>query len=145
MGFSTSGATAILFIALLVSVSTIYPVLETRQERISAATDRRADRSLDRHNTDLGNASADYDSQTDTLTVTVVNTGTATLSVDRTDLLVDGRLEVNGNATVDGDADRTLWLPGTKLTIEVTGVVDQPDRVKVVTPTGVSILITEVT
>ncbi len=71
-----------------------------------------------------------------TVTVNATNDGDRTLALAETDLLVDGRLVADwqANATVAGDPDTGLWLPGQTLTVELetTG-----DRVVLVTDIGV--------
>ncbi len=71
-----------------------------------------------------------------TVTVNATNDGDQTLALSETDLLVDGRLVADwrANATVAGDPDTDLWLPGQSLTVELgtTG-----DRVVLVTDLGV--------
>ena len=70
-----------------------------------------------------------------TVTVSATNDGDRTLALSETDLLVDGELfaDWRANATVAGDPDTDLWLPGQTLTVELgtTG-----DRVVLVTDIG---------
>lgn len=145
MGFSTSGAVAILFAGLLIAVGMAYPVVQTANDDRRTAIDDRDDRTLDMHNTDIVLKNASYSGTEDTLTVNVTNTGSTTLSVPATDLLVDGSYrELTANeTTVEGSASRELWQPGELLTITVTATT-QPDRVKVVTEHGIAETTTEV-
>jgi flagellar protein FlaF len=140
MGFSVSGATVVISIGLLVSAATLYPALDRYGERRVEAVDGDHERALDRQNTALGAPNATYDPDAERLVVTVENTGTTGLDVDRVDLLVDGRYRTvsAANVTVDGDADTATWLPGERLRV----AVDQPTtptRVKVVTGPGVAV------
>ncbi|WP_267641780.1 flagellin [Haloarchaeobius amylolyticus] len=144
MGLSTSGATAILFVGFLLTVSTAYPVVETANERVTDAVDDRGERELDRRNTDMNVTNVSYNASTDTLTVTVTNTGSRSLSVAETDLLVDGEYRTDATTSVAGDGARDLWMPGESLAFELTGVTTAPDRVKLVTEYGVAETITEV-
>ena len=143
MGFSTSGATAIIFVGVLVAVGIAYPVLQTAHEERTTAIDERDDRALEMRNTAIDLENASYDG-TD-LTVNATNTGSSTLSVPATDLLVDGAFVADGDRTetVDGAADRETWQPGETLSITVA-VDDEPDRVKLVTEYGVAATTTEV-
>jgi flagellar protein FlaF len=138
MGFSTSGATVIVFVGLLIGFGTLYPTVEGAGERISDARSDRDDRSLRQQNTALVVAGTAYDATNDTLTVSVNNTGSTTLSVDRTDLLVDGRYQVPDTFAVAGTENRTVWTPGSQLELTVTGVTSEPSRVKVVSGPGVA-------
>ena len=138
MGFSTSGATAIVFVGLLVGVGILSPTVESAGERVSDAESASRDRLLRQQNTAVVVAGTAYNASNDTLTVSVNNTGSTSLSVDRTDLLVDGRYRAPDRFDVAGTANRTVWTPGTRLDLTVTGVLAEPDRVKVVTGPGVA-------
>ena len=142
MGFSTSGAAAIIFIGALLAVGIAFPALETAHDRQSTAMDDRDDRALDVRNTAI-DVTVSHDGDAD-LTVNVTNDGSTTLSVDRTDLLVDGVLQPSDEleTAVDGDANRTIVQPGETLTM--TAENDAPDRLKVVTQHGVAKTLTEV-
>lgn len=138
MGFSTSGSVAILFVGALVCLSTVYPVVETANERVTEASEARDDRALAQANTAVNVTTVDYNASSDTLVVTVTNTGSTTLSVDDTDLLVDGRLRSGATTSVEGDTGRTIWVPGEELRFELTGVTTAPGRVKLVTENGIA-------
>jgi flagellar protein FlaF len=138
MGFSTSGATVIVFVGLLIGFGTLYPTVEGAGERIGDARSDRGDRALRQQNTAVDVVGATYNASNDTLTVSVTNAGATALSVDRTDLLVDGRYRAPDAFDVAGVENRTVWTPGSRLDLIVTGVVDEPTRVKVVTGPGVA-------
>lgn len=135
MGFAASGATAVLFVGLLVCFGVLFPVVERTAERHADARDRRGEASLDRQNTAIAIESATYNATNETLELRVTNEGSTVLAVARTDLLVDGEY-VAFEATVAGE-DRETWLPGETLRV-VAAVADDPDRVKVVTERGVA-------
>ena len=138
MGFSTSGSAAILFVGALVCLSTVYPVMETANERVTEAGEARDDRALAQANSAMNLTDVSYNASTGTLVVNVTNTGSTTLSVAGTDLLVDGSY-VNGATTrVGGDPGRTIWVPGEQLQFELTGVTAEPGRVKLVTENGIA-------
>ncbi|WP_117594544.1 flagellin [Haloprofundus halophilus] len=139
MGFSTSAAATIIFIGVLLSFGFLYPVVEQNLEAHTEAFDDRDDRSLTQRNTDIAFDSATYYPDTETLVVSVNNTGTTTLRVDETDLLVDGEIRTGYDTEVDDGPDRTLWVPGETLTMTVDDVAERPDRVNVVTGLGVRI------
>ncbi|WP_256297668.1 flagellin [Haloarchaeobius salinus] len=138
MGFSTSGSVAILFVGLLVCLSTVYPVMETANERVTEASEARDDRVLDQANTAVNVTDVGYNASTDTLVVNVTNTGSTTLSVDGTDLLLDGGYVTGATTRVEGDPGRTIWVPGEQLQFELTGVTAGPARVKLVTENGIA-------
>ncbi|WP_207591454.1 flagellin [Halomontanus rarus] len=142
MGFSTSGATAILFIGLLIAVGIAYPTLETANDRRMTAMEDRDQRALEIRNTDVAVESAVYNGSSGTLTVEIGNTGSTTLSVSETDLLVDGVYRSGYETAVEGNADRTVWQPGETLRM-TANLETEPTRVKIVTENGIAETVTE--
>lgn len=145
MGFSTSAAVAVVSIGFLISVGLLYPAVEQSVQDVSDATDNREDRMLDTRNSDAALHDVTYNNTTGVLNVTINNTGTVTMDVAGTDLLVDGEIATNRSTYVDGVADRELWVAGEQLRIEANGVGTTPDRVVVVTGTGLERSTTEIT
>jgi flagellar protein FlaF len=137
MGFSVSGATAVLFVAALVSFGMLYTATANGVERVTDAEAAGDERLLDQRNTDVALDTTSYDSGSGTLTVAVNNTGGTTLSVGDTDLIVDNAY-ADRTTRVDGNSETDLWLPGETLTFEAS-VAAQPSRVKVVTGAGVAV------
>ncbi|WP_435194300.1 flagellin [Natronomonas sp. EA1] len=140
MGFSVSGATAVIFVGLLVSAAVAFPTLERSSERRTDAIDAHGERSLDRMNTDIDLINATYDSLNDELTVYVRNNGSTTLSANATDLLADG-VYLTPDRQVEGEV-RDVWAPGDVLRFRAgTGqgpLGSEPARVKVVAENGVA-------
>jgi flagellar protein FlaF len=136
MGFGVSGASAIIFLGLLIGAVTMYSAVDVTAERLDEAHDDDQERLLDQRNTDIEITAAAYNATLTELTVTVDNKGTTMLSVNETTLLVDNEHRSLVNATVDQDPDTDLWAPGQTLTVTVTA--DAPSRVKVVTGNGVA-------
>jgi len=137
MAFGGSGSYALLAIALLVAFGTLYPTVSNTGERIAGAQEEVREQRNHLADTAIAVASATYDGST--LSLRVNNTGERTLSVARTDVLVDGAYFGEGSfesSAVDGTSGTDLWQPGQ--TLEVTIAVDDPVRVKVVTELGVS-------
>ncbi|MFC4448365.1 fla cluster protein FlaF [Halorussus aquaticus] len=143
MGFSVSGATVILFLGIFISFGVAYSAANDGFERVNGAFEDNSEDELTRQNTaiGIGNASVATQAGQSYLNLTVNNTGSSTLSVNDTDILIDGtytnhtsdnmvRLEVGDDTETD------LWLPGETLHANVS--VNNPDRVKVVTGPGVS-------
>lgn len=141
MGFSVSGATAIVLIGGLIAFSFAFSAASNGFERVSDAQTDREERLLDQQNTAIEIANASYDAGT--LTVSVNNTGSTELDVAETSLLVDGEYEPTATTSVDGDGSTSVWLPGEQLRFEVDRD-SQPGRVKVVTGIGVADTTTEV-
>lgn len=152
MGISVSASTAIIFAGLLMVLASLYPVAANGFDRVSNANDDAYDRHLQSQNTGLEFVGAAYDGAAGTLTVEVNNTGTTTLSIPDTSLVVDNELvafdgsdtAIDGDVGGSGDGDTELWLPGETLQIRVdvdaAGVdVSVGDRVTLVSETGVSV------
>ena len=140
MGFSVSGATVILFLGMVISFGIAYSGAFNGFERVNDAVGEDSERVLDQQNTRLAITNVSWETgTTNYLDVSVENTGSTTLSVNDTDLLVDNVYqETFENRTVDGDGDTDLWLPGETLTFTVTNE-SQPERVKVVSGPGISV------
>lgn len=144
MGFSVSGSVAIISIGVLVAFGVMFPAVVDSGHQVSEAQSTQSERILEQQNTEITIDNATYDGTN--LTVDVVNDGTVALDVGETDVIVDGHYAgLDPGATTvyptlnktDGDATTSVWLSGEVL--EVTVAVDsRPDRVKVVTETGVA-------
>lgn len=141
MGFSVSSSFAVIAFGMFVATSALYgATANAAEDRQDARTDQQL------HRETIADTSINITSTTVLTTgcgveVAVNNTGSTTLVVNETDLLVDGEYRTGweADATVDGDADTDLWHPGEQLVISVTeGVSEAPDRVKVVTGPGVA-------
>jgi len=144
MGFSVSGATVVLFLGIVISFGMAYATASNGLELVNDAYEDSTDDELARENTGVSVGTAAANTESATLTVTVRNTGSTTLSVDDTDILIDGKYTslTNGNMDwdVDGETDTDLWLPGETLHVEYEydDSDPDPDRVKVVTEPGVA-------
>jgi len=145
MGFSVSGAAAIIFATMFVVFGMWYTASANSFEAVTDAEKERTDAVRDTQNTDIAIQSVTYDDANDEVTIEVNNTGAAQLSVEETDALLDGQYQEGwqDGATVEGQ-DTRLWLAEETLTITITGVGSQPGRVKVATEHGVSDTTTEV-
>lgn len=137
MGFSVSGAAAIIFASMFIAFGVWYTAADNSFNQITDAQDARTGGALEQANTDVEVASATVEAET--LTVAVDNTGAVELSLAATDLLVDGEFVADweADATVEDSTETDLWLPGETLTIELTVDVE-PERIKVVTGSGVA-------
>jgi flagellar protein FlaF len=136
MGFSVSGATAVVFIGLLVSAATLYPAVDRYTERRGDALAADDERSLTRQNTGIDITAAATSGNVTTLTVEIENTGASTLAVSEVDLLVDGTVVIPDQTSVEGSTTTDVWAPGEVLTLTVAG--QDASRVKVTTGPGVA-------
>jgi len=140
MGFSVSGATAIIFVSLLFGLGMFYGSVSNGAEQVSDARDTAAETGLDRTNTAINLTNSTYDAATDTLRVRVTNEGSTALSVNDTDVLVDNAYQPRSTliVAVGGNAETDLWLPGEVLAIEV-GTSPAPERVTITTERGIAV------
>jgi len=139
MGFSVSGSAAIIFVAAFIGFGMFYSAATNGFERVNDAREDQRDRLLDQQNTEISLVSATWNSSgNDNLVVTVDNTGSETLSVEATDLLVDNDYHSGYDTSVDGDSSTDIWASQERLTVTVTSLSSQPDQVKVVTESGVA-------
>lgn len=150
MGFGTSGSLLVVFAGLFIAMGTLYTATANVAEELNEADDAQRERLVGVQQTDVTVAIAEWNATSENLTVAVDNTGETTLSVEHTDVVVDGSyvaIEEFERRTVEGRTT-DVWRPGKRLVIEdadtVAGLVAAPDRVKVVTENGIAD-ITEVT
>ena len=139
MGFSVSGSAAIIFVGVMVAAGIAVPSLVGSMGALADSQGEQVDREIDALNTEFEITLAEYDSNTTTLTLELKNTGSTTLSVNKTSVLVDGTIQRDADilsTDVDGEPDTTLWLPGQTFTIEID--YSSPNRVKVVTENGIA-------
>lgn len=147
MGISVSASTAVVFLGVFIAAGTLYPAVSNGVEQVTTAQQQQGDRILAQQNTDINVTDATYDTITGELSVSVENTGTTTLDVPETNVLVDGvpnSTENDFTTSIAGDTDTTVWLPGETLEVSVdpgdagTSGETPPDRVQVVVEYGVS-------
>lgn len=144
MGFSVSGAAAIIFASLLVGFGVWFTAASNGLDRVTDAQTDRTEGTLTAENTAVMIDRAVYNESGDErLVVNATNDGTVGLALAETDLLVDGRLFADWqvNATVAGGTNTDLWLPGEELVIDLPASAigpGTPETVKLVTATGVA-------
>ena len=137
MGFSVSGSAAIVFASLFIAFGMFYTASANSFETVSDAQQDRTDLNLDQQNSAIDVTNATYDNGT--LTVQVDNTGGSYLTLEGTSILLDNDLQTGwrDGADVDGDGTTDIWSPGERLELSLSPATI-PDRVKVVTKTGVA-------
>ena len=137
MGFSVSGAAAIVFAGVILGFGIMYGAASDSYERVADAERGQTDSILDMKNAAINITGTERSG--DRLTVFVNNTGATALSVNETDFILDNeyRTDWQAGASVNGDDGTRLWLPGERLNITVVES-DVPTRAKVVTEHGVA-------
>jgi flagellar protein FlaF len=154
MGFSVSGATALLFVALLISFGTFYTATMGAVERVQEAEVDTQEQNIETLNTEIEVDSAVYNTTRGELTITANNTGAQALQPTELSLLVNGTFTGfdSANVTLSNPSGDALWVPQQTLTLTFND--DDPDlpefnegdTVKLVTATEVAdtVTITEV-
>lgn len=149
MGFSVSASTAIIFIAAFVSVGMLYTSAYNGYEQVNGASMAAHESALDQQNTAINITSVTHNATAspDYVNVTVKNTGSTTLSVEDTDVLLNGSYQTtyvsrtvsteSGVVAAGGDGT-DLWQPGERLTVSIARTITEPIHVKIVTGTGVA-------
>jgi len=144
MGFGTSGSLLIIFTGLFIAMGTLYTTTANVGEEMNDADETQQERFVSAQQTDVNVTVAEWNATTSNLTVAVTNTGETALSVEHTDVVVDGNyvaVEDFERAEVDGRAT-DVWRPGERLVLEdadtVDSIVSTPNRVKVVTEAAVA-------
>lgn len=149
MGFSVSASTAIIFIAAFVSVGVLYTSAYNGYEQVSGASMAAQESALDQQNTAINITSVTHNATAspDYVNVTVENTGSTTLSVEDTDVLLNGSYQAtyvsrtvsteSGVVAAGGDGT-DLWQPGERLHLSIARTITEPIHVKIVTGTGVA-------
>lgn len=138
MGFSVSGSAAIIFAAMFIGFGMFYTATSNGFEQVTDAQQDRTDRELTRQNTAMTIESATWDANATTLTVRANNTGATTLAISEVDVLANNTYLTGYETSAAGDGSTDLWVPGERLTITVTSLEANPQRVKLVTGPGVA-------
>ena len=136
MGMSVSVATAIIFIAAVISAAALIGTFDEVQTTWTDVRRDSLDRDMTASHTDIAIVSIDRENGT----VEVVNKGQSTLRLGTLDVLLDGNWS-NGQVIsmeIVGHADSRIWLPGDVLTIRFSS--DLADKnIKIVTGNGISV------
>lgn len=140
MGFSVSTTFALVFFGTLIAMSGFYAATANTAERLQAATEDRRTHLRTVQETAITVTDVEIVRTTDcTVQINATNDGSTELGLNDTDVLVDGKYHDGwqADATVDGDGETFIWLPGDRLSLNVTAD-GTPSRAKVVTGSGVA-------
>lgn len=139
MGFSTIGASVILFMGLLFVLTTsANAFFEAQRDHGSAVHEERI-REEFRRDTDIALESGGHDDD-GTLYLNLTNAGDTVLDLTRTGLFLDGTWSSDQiqSQTIDGRVT-DLWAPGELLRMEVNAATE-PGRAYFVVETGKGVL-----
>jgi flagellar protein FlaF len=142
MGFSVSGAAAIIFASMFVAFGVWFTASANSFNQVSDAQDQQTESLIESENTEIAIVSATYnESGNELLRIDANNTGASQLSLSETDLLIDGEFvdgwQENWSVNVDGNTETDLWLSGEQLSI-TRDLATPPTRIKIVTEGGVA-------
>ncbi len=141
MGFSTIGASIVLFIGMLFVASTVLSASFDGQRDVMQAV--RDDRQRNQFERDSDAEITNGEHQGNTLTIEILNTGGTALDASLIAMFFDGEPQALGDFTRDVDGKTTdVWAPGETLTLEKGGVSqgEVPNRAFVVLETGKGLL-----
>jgi flagellar protein FlaF len=145
VGFSVSGSAVVVFVGFIVAAGLAIPTLAGTISDVTESQGEQIDRGVNMINTDLKIERSVYNETTDELRIEVTNTGSTTLTVRDTSLLVDDALITNVTREIAGvQVDTKLWKSGEQLNMTVENVASndnvnatQLERVKIVAENGV--------
>lgn len=141
MGFSTIGASIVLFIGMLFVASTVLSAsFDGQRDVMQAVRDDRQRTQFERESDAEITNGAHQDTN---LTIEILNTGGTALDASLVVVFFDGEPQASGDFTRDVDGQSTdVWAPGQTLTLEKGGVgqADVPARAYVVLETGQGLL-----
>jgi len=137
-GFSTSASLLIIFVGVFIALGSIFTAGSNAIDRVQQAESEQIEQHNAIQRTSINVTGSEYNSGT--LTVRVNNTGTTTLSVNETDVLVDGEyVDIESfTSSVDGNTNTDRWNPEEQLVLSTDQFGTAPDRVKLVTETGLA-------
>jgi|APHM01.1.fsa_nt_gi Putative archaeal flagellar protein F len=136
MGIEVSASYAVVALGLLICIGILFGAGSNASERVTDALEDERKQVQGTYQTDITITNADY--RGDMLVVSIKNTGDTELLISRTDLLVDGEYiaDRDRTTTVSGGDSTDLWMPGE--TLELSVVLQEPDRVKIITEYGIA-------
>ncbi|AEA47477.1 flagellin [Archaeoglobus veneficus] len=136
MGLSTSAASVVLLVAIVISASVLFNTISATQDIVRRAQVEKGELEYEQLHTHMVILNVTYLSGN--LTITAKNDGSEEILVDEMEILLDGQIYTQNitSFTVNG-VEVDVWLPGETAEINVT-VSYQPSRVKIVAHNGVS-------
>ena len=142
MGFAPVAATAILMLTGIFAAGVYWEDWHASQKSVEDAERQAARLRDERVHTTMGLVSTGYQNGPDRFTVTLQNDGSTVLRASGLDWVIDGvwRGDVIETTTVDGDATRDVWLPGTQLVVEFRPIPTQPSRITVTAGNGAQLV-----
>jgi archaellum component FlaF (FlaF/FlaG flagellin family) len=116
MGFSVSATMAIFFASFLILFSILYSSVNSAFDDMQTAFDEKYDGLQARSDTSMSIIDTAYYREDNSLVIDVLNTGTTSLDVNCTQLLVDGVLTSSATFQIQG-VTTEIWQPNEVLTI----------------------------
>lgn len=145
MGFSVSGATALLLVAFLIAFGAFYSATTGAVDQVQDAQVDQQDRNIEALNTEFEIDVAEYDDTEEELTIRANNTGATVIDTRELSLLVDGELTTfdEDDVELENPDGNEIWIEQQTLvlTIDDSDLADTPEdgeTVKLVTDTGIA-------
>jgi archaellum component FlaF (FlaF/FlaG flagellin family) len=134
MGLSVSASVAILFVAVVIVFGTLLSAYDSAQHAQVKAQKDADDRQAGALQTRIAISGIDASNGT----VSLVNQGSSTLSVDKLNVLLNGTLSDGSitSAMLNDGTSTGVWMPGEVLVLEFNGTLDGA-QVMIVTENGV--------
>ncbi len=130
MGFATSIAISIFFIAFMLIATVTYPAIFHSTTSIRDSINDKHELQMKELNTRINIISTIQIGGN--ITITLSNEGSTVLHADRSDVLVDG------NYTTFSVSPNGFWLPGKNVVYTVNADAATNHRVKIITENGIS-------
>jgi flagellar protein FlaF len=135
MGFSVSAATAIIFSAMAFSMGILAIMVSEAFDSVRQGGETRVEMLVERERTNI--AFVDVGWANGTLHANISNSGSTTLHISKTSLVLNGFLVTSGLTADIGGLATDLWLPGEVLHLRIAPA-PAPSALKVVAENGAS-------
>ena len=144
MGFGTIAANMIMFIAIVTLATGLLFVMNVYVQETQSSIQQQKNQIIEEIRTDITIEEISYNSENDELLIYVRNTGKIELSIERTEVYIDGLRVSNSqkNNTLEEDtivSNNRSWSPREILKIEADiELTEGRKRVRVATHNGIS-------
>lgn len=119
MGFSVSATMAIFFAAFLILFSILYSSVNDAFDKVTESFDDKYEDLRDKSETSLEAVSAVYLKDLNVLQVKIRNTGSTSLMLERTTVIVNGTLEESVTMSIEGTSS-AVWFPTDTLVLNIS-------------------------
>ncbi len=141
MGMSVSASAAIVLIGAILILSLIYPALQVSDKVVNQARQEWLNTKMKEQESSMEIINGSYNSTSERLNITVKNSGSTTLHVNKVDVLINGTYRTDrinlSSSSVDENTDTNLWMAETILNLTLDDInISTPIRIKIVNEYG---------